>query len=186
MRRADHLSLVVVLACIGPAIAQTLPPLEEPTEPYVSFRVTAVTGALTALESVYTKPDRSGNSYFCYLPGDESPVVYASGDPLKFVVRMGGLKEPPTLEKWQALNKLERLSVGKKGRYATKKYVPMDVATYGPVSSTLDKKNNALYWFTLVYTPRESLPPGEYAFSSSGLSSPAGFEPRRAGAFRVR
>jgi hypothetical protein len=186
MRNAHRLSLVVCLACVVPAVAQTPATVEEPQEPYLSFRVNAVTGALMPLESIWTKPERSGNRYFCYLPGGASPITFASGEPQRFVMRVGGLKDPPKLEKWQAVNKLERLQVGAKDRrYATKSYVPLDVTAYGQVTSTVDKKNKTVFWITLLYTPREPLPPGEYAFSGTGLSSPAGFMSERAQAFRI-
>jgi hypothetical protein len=176
MKRAHHLSLVVFLACVVPAVAQTPPTMEDPTEPYITFRVNAVTGALMPLESIWTKPERSGNTYYCYIPGAASPVAFPYGESLRFVIRVGGLKELPKLENWRSLNKLERLFVGEKGRrYATKDFVPMDVTTYGQVTSTVDKKNKTLFWITLLYTSRQPLPPGEYAFSGTGLAEPAGF-----------
>lgn len=186
MRRVHRLSLVLFLACVVPAVAQTPPAMEEPTEPYIAFLVNEVTGSLTPLESIWTKPERSGNSYYCYLPGAASSVALPYGGPHRFVVRVGGLKETPKLENWRSLNKLERLFVGEKGRrYATKDFVPMDVTPYGQVTSTVDKKNKTLFWITLLYTPREPLPPGEYAFSGMGLTEPAGFMSRLGQAFRI-
>jgi len=171
-----------------PAAAATRAPApEEPTEPYITFRVNADTDALIPLETLWTKEERSGNSYFSYLPGAASAVALPYGESLRFVIRMGGLKEPPKLEKWQSLNKLERLFVGEKvgRRYGTKEFVPMDVTPYGQVTSTVDKKNKTLYWVTLLYTSRQPLPPGEYAFSTMGLSVPAGFRSVRIQAFRI-
>jgi hypothetical protein len=186
MRNASRRSLVVFLACVVSMVAQTAATVEEPQEPYLSFRVNPVTGALMPLESMWTKPERSGGKYSCYLPGATSSITFQSGEPQRFVMRVGGLKEPPKLERWQSINKLERLQVGGKDRrYATKSYVPLDVTTYGQVTSTVDKKNKTLYWITLLYTPREPLPPGEYAFSATGLSSPAGFTSERGQAFRI-
>jgi hypothetical protein len=186
MTRVHRLPLVFLLACVVPAAAQTPPTKEEPKEPYITFLVNEVTGGIMPLETVWTKPERSGNTYYCYLPGAASPVALSYGESQRFVIRVGGLKDPPKLENWRSLNKLERLSVGDKGRrYATKDFVPMDVTTYGPVTSTLDKKNKTLFWITLLYTPRQPLPPGEYAFSGTGLTEPAGFISRSAQAFRI-
>jgi hypothetical protein len=186
MQRVHRLSLVVFLACVVPAIAQTPRTVEEPQEPYITFVVNDVTGALMPLEAVWTKPERSGNKYHCYLPGAASAVTLPYGGSHRFVIRVGGLKQPPNLEHWRTLNKLERLFVGEKGRrYATKDFVPMDVTPYGQVTSTVDKKNKTLYWITLLYTSRQPLPPGEYAFSGTGLTEPAGFISRNAQAFRI-
>ena len=185
MRVVSPLFLVVMLAWVAPAATQS-PALPQPPEPFVAFLVNEATGAAMPLEAVVTKPERSGGSYFSYVPGASSPVAVPSGAPLRFVIKVGGLKDPPKFENWRGLNKLERLAVGKNDRrYATKEFIPMDVAPYGEVTTTLDKKNKTLYWMTLVYTPRQPLPPGEYAFSALGLIEPAGFAPRGGQAFRV-
>lgn len=184
MRRAHRLSLVVFLACVVPAGAQTPPVMEQPKEPWIAYRINVITGALMPLESIYTKPERSGNSYYSYIPGAASTVEFPSREPQMYVMRVGGLKDPPKFENWRSIVKLERLSVGKDRRYATKNYVPMDVTTYGEVTSTVDKKNKTVYWFTLLLTARQPLPPGEYSVGS-GLSSPAGFQSMHAQAFQI-
>jgi len=185
MRRAHRLALAVFLACVVPADAQT-PATEEPTEPYVAVRINVITGALMPLESMLTKPERSGNSYYCYLEGAASTVAFPSGERHSFMMRVGGLKGLPNVENWRKVHKLERLMVGKRGRrYATKDYIPLDITTHGQVTSTLDKKNKPIYWITLVSTPLHPLPPGEYAISGMGLSSPAGFTTKPAQAFRI-
>ena len=184
MRHTCRLSLVVFLACVVPAGAQTPPVMEVPKEPWIAYRINVITGALIPLESIYTKEERSGSSYYSYLPGAASTVEFPSREPQMFVMRVGGLKDPPKFQNWRSIVKLERLSVNKDRRYATNKYAPMEVTTYGEVTSTVDKKNKTVYWFTLLLTARQPLPPGQYSVGA-GLFSPAGFQSSHAQAFQI-
>lgn len=191
MRRAHRLALVslfclVSVAASAPAAAQT-PTMEEPKEGGI-FRVNPATGALMPLESIWSKVQYAGRTYYCYLPGAESPTTFPLGEPHMFAVRLLG---PPTLEEQrkQPTYKLEQLAVKDGKRYGTKNFIPLDVTSYGQIVYGLDankKRNRGA--LTFLFTTRQALPPGEYAFSISGLITPyAGFgaDPTFANAFRI-
>ena len=163
------LFFLMCLAPVASAFAQ-LPPFEPPTKPGM-FRVNATTGTPMPLESIGPQRDgKWGNTYKCYLPG-ASTVAFLSGEPQVFAgLRFG----TTTLEdERKHADKLERLAVKDGKRYATGSFVPLDVTSHGEAVFGLDpdkKKNRGA--MTFLFTPRQPLPPGEYAFSFSGLLVP--------------
>lgn len=90
MRRAHPLSLVslICLASVAPAAAQP-PTIEQPKEAGM-FRVNPITGAPMPLESLSSKVEYAGRTYYCYLPGPASTVAFPYGEPQVFAARFFG------------------------------------------------------------------------------------------------
>ena len=196
MKRARGLSLaclflVSVTASI-PSGAQAPPKMEEPATLNV-YRVNPVTGALMPLEAITSETENVGRRYQSYLPGAASAVSFPYSERYMFAARVldgfvgWGNKKPETLESQREspTYKLERMSVKDGRRYATNVFVPLDVATYGEVVYGLDWTTSNRSARTFLYTPREPLPTGEYALSTSGVLPGGGAHPVNAYAFRI-
>jgi len=165
--RSLRAALLVFTALISSTLASAQPPTIETPSDAGLFRVHPITGAAMPLESIRSKVDWGGRSYYCYLPGTVSSVAFASSEPHLFVARYFGT----TLEKLRRSHvMLERLAEREGRRYGTSKFVELEVSAQGEPVFGLDpdrKKNRPAQ--TFLFRPKDPLGPGEYAFSSEGL-----------------
>ena len=184
MRRV-LLSLWLVASAL-PASAQLPATIEEPQTLYEFFRVDPVSGKLMPLEVIRSKTEGGLSSWYTYIKGDVSPIAFPYGEPLVFASRS---LTPPEEQPKVSFHKLEALAVKDGKRYASKVYFEVEAKPYGQPARGLDtnkKKDRPAYAY--LFTPRKTLPPGEYALTLFGLTSDGGHFGTitlQGGAFRI-
>jgi len=161
--------------------------LAEPSVAGEMFGVVASTGALKPLERVRMNTRKVGNArsqgtfkgsvqdYAYYFDGGSSPVTFAAGEPLRFVIRMMGpvsrSGREATPEEAQKHFLLTRLEAEGGVRYITKTDVQFDVRSYGRPRAGLDSRRPAREAGSFVLTPRTVLAPGQYVILMAGTSN---------------
>jgi hypothetical protein len=160
---------VIVVARLDRVSAQTPPAFEQArAEP---SRVDESTGRLTALEKVTTKLVKERNKFYAYVDGAASTVAFKRGEAVKFaVLQMGPSKADEWPKHVEDVRKrpflvLERLAVQDGRRFATDKFVSLDISTYGQVIVGVDSKKPERGAKSFLYVPTERLAPGEYALA---------------------
>lgn len=163
----NALGSLLLLLLSGAAYAQPAN-IEEPKTLDQFFRVDPATGRLMPLEVIKVKNDgtyRSGFSTYL-VGGPVSTVSFPSGEPHVFAIRS---LEPPEKQLNGRRPLIEPLALQKERRYATSKFIQMDVKLHGQPAYGLDKdqkKNRPAYLY--LFWPKETLPPGEYALTWAG------------------
>jgi hypothetical protein len=171
---ATAVALSLSIVSSAPAQQAAVTP-QQPTVPWEAFRVDLATGALIPLESTKARKEKRGRDVYCYVEGAQSPMTIRSHEPLVFVFRYDGSpKNAEVLRKSKRAwyKGLEFVSVSDTARrYATGKYVPVDVEPYGEVVSGVNPKDQKEVGQAFVVKPQGPLAPGEYALTLGGMAA---------------
>jgi len=141
---------------------------QEPSVVAQVFRVNPTTGGLMPLEAANARMpafDFRG----VYLDGPSSSVTFPDGEPHAFTLRSFETVEKLQNVKDSLRYEIEYLAVRDDKRYATKVYVPLDIADLGPPRFGLAAGRPYIATQSILLTPRTPLAPGQYAFTRGGI-----------------
>ena len=155
---------------------------QEPATLGEMFHIDQTTGAPAALERVKIKEQKAGpirsdgiikpreQMVDFYIEGGASPVVFKSGEPQMFVIRLmspgdryGSELNSEEVRKHIGLTRLVVQNVKTHDeRFLTKTNIPLDVQAYGQLTLGLDSKNAGRSAQSFRLTPHVALTSGEY------------------------